>query len=72
MLETCLMWTLKAWVEWGVPWNWAGRQGGWDVGPHLTPGGDVRCWGLAQACHRVYREGGPGKADPLGDLQACP
>lgn len=56
VLETHLMWMLKAWVEWEVPQNLAGRQGGWVVGPHLTPEGDVG-WGLAQACQGVYRKG---------------
>lgn len=27
----------------------AGRQGMWVAGPHLTPGRDVRWWGVAQA-----------------------
>lgn len=59
--ETHLMWTLKARVEWEVPWNLAGRQGGWVVGPRLTPEGDVGWWGLAQACQGVYRKGDGGR-----------
>lgn len=39
VLETHLMWTLKAWAEWGVPRNRADRQRGWVTGPHLAPGG---------------------------------
>lgn len=57
VLETPLMWTFKAQAEWGVPWNWAGRQGGWVAGPRLTPGGDVGWWGLTRACQGEYRKG---------------
>ena len=28
VLETSLMWTLKAWAAWGASRSWAGRQGG--------------------------------------------
>ena len=42
LLETHLMWTLKAWAAWGVSRSWAGRQGGWVAGLHLAAGEDAR------------------------------
>lgn len=48
MWETHLMWTLKAWAEWGVPRSWVGRHVGGLQAPLLAPGGDARQWGLAQ------------------------
>lgn len=45
VLETHLMWTLKAWAEWEMSRNWAGRQGGW-VQAHPWPQeGEAGRWG---------------------------
>ena len=64
VLETRLMWTLKAWAEWGASRSWAGRHGGRASGPHLAPGGDAGRWRLAQAHQGKYQKGGIGRQTP--------
>lgn len=70
MWETHLMWTLKAWAEWGVPRSWVGRHVGGLQAPLLAPGGDVRQWGLAQVGQG--RKGGPGRQTHQGTLKTSP
>lgn len=52
------MWMLKAWTEWGVPWNWADRQGGWFASSHLTLGEDVGWWWVTEAGRLTRRPAG--------------